>query len=160
MPKQKRVRCFGHGLLHMGPHYHTPWEDVWLRWKGSDRKVYRAAPCLISANDVRGTLEASQQMLILEPTSKYREYYEEDIKKAQEMLAYLEEHPYHVKVDGFPDVTTRAPLIDRAEAECMLRHLLEVRYGVTNPKFVWEKPDRTFGPILPHSFASLEPTEA
>jgi len=63
MAKQKRIRCFGHGPIFAGPQYKSPWEDVWLRWKGKPgRTVYRAGPCLECSAEIQPDLDIHQQI--------------------------------------------------------------------------------------------------
>ena len=63
MAKQKRIRCFGHGPIFTGPQYKSPWEDVWLRWKGKPgRAVYHAAPCLQCSAEIQPELDLHQQI--------------------------------------------------------------------------------------------------
>lgn len=152
--KRKRVQCFGHGVLNAGPHYRTAWQDVWLRWKGSDRKVHRSAPCVLSYHEAVFDKLSAEADLTCEADSAERARLEEHLAEHQAAVAQLDAHEYHIEnVNGpCPNVKTWAPYIDRAEAERMLAHLMEVRFGVKHPKFVWRRHKGRHGPVIQHSF--------
>ena len=150
--KRKRVQCFGHGVLNAGPHYRAAWQDVWLRWKGSDRKVYRAAPCLLSCNEAVFDWLSVEADLQCETAPEERTRLGKEVAEARATMAWLETNQYHIADGPFPDVRTWVTSINRAEAERMLSHLLDVRFGVKNPKFVWRRIGRDAAPVLAHSF--------
>ena len=158
--RRKRVQCFGHGVLNEGPHYRTAWQDVWLRWKGSDRKVCRAAPCVLSYNKAMFDLLSAQADLQCETEPEERARLEADVAERQATVACLDAHRYHATDGPWANVTTWAMSIDRAEAERMLAHLLEAHYGVRNPKFVWRRHKSKHGPVVAHSFMPEGDTES
>jgi hypothetical protein len=154
--KRKRVECFGHGVLNAGPRYRTAWQDVWLRWKGADRKVYRAAPCLQSYEEAMFNLLSAEADLESELDPQQRVRREENAAAHRATIACLDARQYHDSEGPCSDVSTWAKFVDRPEAERMLAHLLEAHYGVRNPKFVWRrgKRMRKHGPVTAHSFMS------
>lgn len=152
--KRKRVHCFGHGVLNAGARYRTAWQDVWLRWKGSDRKWYGSAPCVLSYPEAVFDKLSAEADATCETDPVKRPRREEYLAHHQAAIAQLDAHEYHIENANpdCPNVKTWAPYIDRAEAERMLAHLLEVRFGVKHPKFVWRRHKSKYGPVIQHSF--------
>jgi hypothetical protein len=152
--KRKRVECFGHGVLNAGPRYRTAWQDVWLRWKGADRKAYRASPCLQSYEEAMFNLLSAEAELQCETDAQKRVRLEEDVAARRATIACLDAREYHATDGPCSDVSTWTRFVDRPEAERMLAYLLEANYGVRNPKFVWRrgKRMRKHGPVTAHSF--------
>lgn len=138
MPRQrKHVMAICYGPIAFGPHYKSPWEDVWLRWKGKPgRRRYYTAPTLICRAELIADLERHR-----ERQKKRPKLYVTDIAHDEAILRALECSPHAVDDWDPPNVCTRAIGIDRAEAERMLAFLLERRYGVLNPKFEWKRTD-------------------
>jgi hypothetical protein len=153
MAKQKRVRCFGHGPLNLGPHYTVGWEDVWLRWVSKPGKtIHRAGPCLMSRGDALGSLEEAKWTLTQDDLMvKYGDIYREDLEDCQAIVDRLNTERFvlddhHASNDPMmPNIYTQADDIDRAEAERMLAWWLERVCGVTRPKFQWKRVE---GPII------------
>lgn len=171
-PSRKRVLCSCHGPIAFGPHYKSPWEDVWLRWKGKPgRKVYRAAPTLVCHRELYVELEMHAEIrkgplhplsigdIILPgtpevPMEERESWYLRDDEVMRSMLAALERAPYACDWQSYPErdkglstVYTKAAGIDRKEAERMLAYFLEVAYGVKNVKFDWKKADFCIEPV-------------
>lgn len=132
MPRQrKRVIAICYGPIAFGPHYKSPWEDVWLRWKGKPgRRCYHSAPTLIWRAELLADVKRHR-----ERQKKRPKWYADDIAHDEAMLYVLEDSPYAVDDWNPPNVYTRAIGMDRAEAERMLAFLLERGYAVLNPKF-------------------------
>lgn len=144
--QQKRVRVFGHGVLHAGPQYKTAWEDVWLWWKGKPgRRTYRLGPCVSSKADILGQIDSSREFIAKFPDTPHMKTFVEEIQEGEEILRQLEASPDGLWEDGrvgIPNVYTTKMWLDRAEVNRMLTWLLARRYGITNPpKFVWEPCD-------------------
>ncbi len=137
MPRQKKcVLAICHGPIAFGRRYKSPWEDVWLQWKGKPgRRSYYSAPTLICRAELVAKLERHRSR------RKYADARKADIAHDEAMLLALDRSPYVVDDWDPPNVYTRALGMDRAEAEGMLTFLLERRYRVRNPKFQWKKAD-------------------
>ena len=114
MPRQnKRVLAVCYGPIAFGPHYKSPWEDVWLRWKGKPgRRRYYSAPTLICRAELVADLEHHRDR-----HKKRPELYAGDIAHDEAMLLALERSAHVVDDWDPPNVYTRAVGIDRAEAE-------------------------------------------
>lgn len=175
MAKQKRIRCFCHGPIAAGPQYKSPWEDVWLRWKGKPgRRVYHAAPCLSCSAEIQPELDSHQRIRdrdekadpvknlvtgldLPEVTKEERaSWYLEDDARLRTAQKTLETQPYYVdppwpgkEAKHLEQVYTNAKGIDRAEAERMLAFYLAEVFGIKNPKFVWARPEMV---IIPTGF--------
>jgi hypothetical protein len=147
MAQRKVVRCFGHGVIHAGPHYQTHWQDVWLRWKGKPgQKVYRAAPCIVTRADLEADLVTDEVWAANYPEGhSFKENCKKQVEYTKRMLAILDTQPFARDDYDCPNVYTNAEFIDRAEAERMLAWYLLDAHGVKNPKFDWEKADFIIG---------------
>ncbi len=147
MAKQKRVRCFGHSPLNLGPHYTVSWDDVWLRWVSKPGKtIQRLGPCLCSLTDAMAEIDENTWVLTHAPdlVAKYgREYYQEELNSARDLVRRIKDEGLICVAkstdDRLPILYTSARVIDRAEAERMLAWWLSVAYGVKRPKFQWKK---------------------
>jgi len=142
MKQKKHVVTTCHGPIAFGPRYKSPWEDVWLQWKGKPgRRRYYSSPTLVCRAELVVDLERNRELL-----TQQGEMYATDVAHDEAMLDALERAPNAVDDWDPPNVYTRAVGIDRAEAERMLAFLLERRYGVLNPKFDWKRPDVCISP--------------
>lgn len=163
---KKRIRCICHGPIAAGPQYQSPWEDVWLRWKGKPgRKKYYAAPTLVCSAEIPVELESHEQIrnredvppiagLEFSPTTKEERasWYREDDERLRAAQEALKTQPYHIDptwIQGrhLETIYTNAKGIDRAEAERMLTFYLREVFGVKNPKFQWDRPRIIVQPI-------------
>lgn len=178
---QKRIRCYCHGPIAFGSRYKSPWEDVWLKWKGKPgRAVYRAAPTLMCRQEIVADMEMHEHIradrqghkMSLGPSNGFsseaqwthselseaewqekQSRYRDDDEECHGLLAQLDRQQFVINGAGsLASVYTNANGIDRAEAERMLAYFLRDQYDIHNPKFVWDKPDRELGAIMPHSF--------
>lgn len=156
MPRQrKHVIAVCHGPIAFGPHYKSPWEDVWLRWKGKPgRRRYYSAPTLICRAELVADLEWHHRL-----PKKGAQLQSSDTAHNEAMLQALERSPHVVDDWDPPNVYTRAVGIDRAEAERMLAFLLECRHGVLNPKFEWKKTDFCITPTGFGDYSSINASQ-
>jgi hypothetical protein len=153
MPQKKRILTICHGPIALGLQYKSPWEDVWLRWKGKPgRRRYSSAPTLVCRAELIADLESDRCL-----QNKRSAASAGDIEHDKAMLDELECAPYAVDDWDPPNVYTRANGINRAEAERMLAFLLERRYKVLNPKFEWKK--KTGFCIMPTGFGDYSITD-
>lgn len=143
MPKAKEIICHCHGLIGLSPDYKSPWEDVWISFKGKPgRKRYRFGPCLCSRANAESDLEFSRRMQEKHPEDDYSKeigYAQTalEVLKTQERFVSREWNMFERRI---PQIYTRADTINRAEAERMLDAYL-VELGVTGPKkFKWKRP--------------------
>jgi hypothetical protein len=142
---RKHVRCFCHGAIAVDPSYLSPWEDVWLRWKGKPgRKVYHASPCLMCAAEL--VQDISLHAKIREEENEPDWYRREDAA-SQTMLTGLETQELVAHGEGAGlDIVTKAKGFDRKHAERMLAWWLEQEHGIKNPKFIWDRPEFVIQP--------------
>lgn len=156
MPRQrKHVIAVCHGPIAFGPHYKSPWEDVWLRWKGKPgRRRYCSAPTLICRAELVADLERHRERRKSRAKSCAA-----DLAHDEAILHALEASPYVVDDWDPPNVYTRAVGLDRAEAERMLAFLLERRYGVMSPKFEWKKTDFCITPTGFGDYSTIDDPE-
>lgn len=154
--QRKHVIAICYGPIAFGPRYKSPWEDVWLRWKGKPgRRCYYSAPTLVCRAELVADLARHRERRKKRPKSNPT-----DIAYDEAILQALEDSPYAVDDWDPPNVYTCAIGLDRAEAERMLAFLLEHRYGVMNPKFKWKK--KTDFCIMPTGFgdySTIDETE-
>lgn len=155
MASRKRIRLACHGVLSAGPQYKTPWEDIWMQWKGKPgRRTYYAAPMLGCAAELRGDIEISMEAAIRHPDLKAN--FEQDIAVDMALLKDLETQEFTDDSRFYPghdrpalaNVYVEADGIDRALATRMLEFYLAKYYQVRNPKLKWPKKDFV---VLPFS---------
>ena len=133
--QRKRILAICYGPIAFGPHYRSPWEDVWIRWKAKPgRRLYYVAPTLICRAELLADLKRTRERHRKRPRLQ-------DITHDEAMLAALDVSPHAADDYDPPNVYTRATGINRAEAERMLAFLLERQYGIKHPKFEWKKTD-------------------
>jgi hypothetical protein len=149
---KKHICAICHGLIAVGREYKSPWEDVWLRWKGRPGRVFKAAPCLVCRAELLADLEMARQGHAEHPEFNY----DVDIQNYEALLATLEHAPYARDDYEYPNIYTHAFGIDRAEAERMLAWFLEDKYGVKNPKFIWKRPKTV---VVPTGFGNYQTEE-
>lgn len=132
----KRVRCMTSVPLRMSG-VEVIWADVWLRYKGKPgRKVYWLSPCLEAAADIDRELEIYAECAREYPDSDYSE----EIRHIEEIREKLKQADFVISGEGAClSVYTSKDMIDRAEAERMLRWLL-AENGIRRTKLQWNKP--------------------
>ena len=136
MAKRKIINVKCYGPIAAGPHYESPWEDVWLQWKGKPgRRKYSADPTLVGLHEALNDLKVAPA---------------KDKPDQREVLKQLKRQPYVVEITNLTHVYTRAEQFNRAEAERMLAYYLKERHGIANPKFRWRKS--TFR-LMPATFS-------
>jgi len=123
---------------------------VWLRYKGKPgRRVVVIGPTLIGREAARRDLENMRERSQTDPA----DVSPDEVAEHAARLARLDNE--WVVVDGqppgqtadFPNVYTAADVIDRAEAERMLRTLLATT-GVTQCRFVWKRMGFIVTPVM------------
>lgn len=143
---QKRIYCYCHGLLPLYPDVLSPWEDVWLRWKGKPgRTVYHAAPCLECHREVVFDLELHKKIREADP--QRAGWYREDDAEYHAVLKALETNEFACSGEGAGlSIYTKEKGINRKLAERMMAWWLEKEHGIKNPKFVWDRPEFVAAP--------------
>ena len=143
MPKEIKVKCYG--PITLSSNYESPWEDVWLSWKGKPgRKKYYLGPCLSSKTDAE-----SEHEINLECQEKHPDIeWDEEIEKSRETLEVINNGEIYIDDNHstIPNVYSPKEFINRKEAERMIVKLLETR-GVKNIKCNWLKPKMIIVPI-------------
>lgn len=142
---RKHVQCYCHGAIAADPSYLSPWEDVWLRWKGKPgRKVYHASPCLLCSAEIVKDLALHEQ---IRTDRNEPDWYRKEDATDQAMLAALETQEFVANGEGAClHLVTKAKGFDRKHAERMLAWWLEQEHGITNPKFIWDRPEFVIQP--------------
>jgi len=138
---RKRVLCVCYGPIAVGKQYRSPWEDVWLRWKGKPgRKVYRASLTLECAAEVVVDLQMHASIRSESPEMR-KDWYQEEDTEYRRVLQILEAQPYAaIEWPSASVIVTNAKGLDRDEAERMMAWYLSGTYGIVNPKFIWKRP--------------------
>ncbi len=149
---RKVIRCISHGPLSAGPHYLTPWEDVWLRWKPGkpSKPEMKAGPCLQCRAELVVDVEINRkcrQRWINQGDDPSE--WDSDIANGERMLAELDANGITSSATGdkTPEIVTTANGINRREAERMLTWWLAREYGIKDPKFQWNKPEFVVMPM-------------
>lgn len=152
MSKRKHIQAICHGPIAFGQNYKSPWEDVWLRWKGKPgRKRYYLGPTLCCHAELVADLQMDEELQVKHPDCDWSE----DIARHRASLALLEHDEFSFDADGkCPDIYTKAKGINRREAERMLAFMLERRFGIRNPKFDWRK--QTSFCVTPTGFGNYD----
>lgn len=147
---RKRIMVMCHGPLGVKSgsrdSYHVTWDDVWLRWTGKPgRRVYRAAPCLMTVREVEADMYLNEEV---RRTSNEPTWYRDQDADYTTALKMVQGEGYGcVRFGAAPSIVTPALVIDRAEAERMLTWWLDHAHGIRNPKFSWVKTKYVIVPM-------------
>jgi len=131
---------------------------VWLR-VCSGKRTLRLAPCLISREDLRSTIHVYQRIAD-DPTASTRALHHAESVELTALLESLDTRGHVVgcapstrrrgrdpgRRYAVADVYTKAPWIDRAEAERMLDAYLGV-LGLRQCRYKWKRPSLISMPI-------------
>jgi hypothetical protein len=141
MPR-KRVRLTCHEPFAVDPTQKQPWADVYVMFKTRPgRRGVPIEPTLMSRSDLERTVESMESLAAEHPGM-----FADDVVEQRALLARVVEEGIVIDANddqftrGLPDIYTSAWLMDRAEAERMLRVLL-LRYGIRQCRFDWVRPD-------------------
>ena len=138
MSKEIKVRCYG--PIAVSKQYESPWEDVWLSWKGKPgRKKYYLGPCLKSRTECKSDLEIN-----LDCQKDYPEHdWSDDIKRNKLALAAIKSGKIFIddNYPTIPDICSPKEFINRKEAEVMIGVVLKEMYDIKNIKCNWLKPN-------------------
>lgn len=143
---KKTIRCISHGIIATNTFERSPWEDVWIEWKGKPgRKLYRAAPCLVCAAEHMADLAMHDQIRSEHEEPTWYLDHDEDIKQALRTAAT--EGYACMGTGGGLTITTLAKGITRKEAERMLTWYLRRTHGIKHVRFSWQRPKHTAQPV-------------
>lgn len=143
---KKTIRCISHGIIATNTFERSPWEDVWIEWKGKPgRKLYRAAPCLICEAEwlsdlaIHESIRSEQN----EPT-----WYLDNDAEIRSALDEAKTNGYACRgTGGGLDIVTLEKGITRKEAERMLAWYLRRTHGIKHVRFSWQRPKHTAQPM-------------
>lgn len=138
MGRTKKIRCRCYGWIATTRSAKSPWEDVWLRWKGKPgRRTYTAAITLKCRAEVLVDQQYGRELQAEDPDSGF---WPTNVAETERMLAALAKETYIVGPDADPTyIYTSANGIDRAEAERMLAFFFRQRHGIGSPQFKWNR---------------------
>ena len=144
----KHVRCYGHGIVHFSAYEHTPWEDVWLRWKTRPNGVRTAGPTLIGRAELESDMSVIREVYASDPRAAQEQWYADESREHERVLAQFEAGasivvgPPMLAKDGgdISNVYINQRMFNRADAERMLAQYLNERFGVRRVKFSWKRP--------------------
>lgn len=139
MKKKITIRCYG--PVAVGKQYESPWEDVWIYWKGKPgKKKYCIALCLHSKTSLEKDHEIN-----LELEKDHPGEWKDEIQQTEKALETINKGEYYIddlKDDlggEIPNIYSPKEWLNREEAERMLSFILKLK-GINNPKFIWRKP--------------------
>jgi|WetSurSiteA1Bulk_404760.scaffolds.fasta_scaffold00048_26 hypothetical protein len=158
---KKKILISGHGPLNyrgIEKDYSVLWEDLWISTKLRPGRRFKAAPTMLSRDDLEGEIYFLDQPSTYEKYKEYKEYAEKEKEVYKNILSNVLNDSIYIDYieDGgskFPNIYTNKERINKKEAERMLSVYLDkalpTSKGKRRYKFVWKPTDIV---IIPTGF--------